>query len=65
MSAKTEHAPFETIVGEALERMRSATAAPSCYEVDRCNGQWVVRRGLTRKNSDSNGVPELTGTNED
>ena len=47
MSAKAETASFETIVTEALARMKDATAATPSYEVDRSNGQWIVRRAST------------------
>ena len=45
MNAKPENASFETIVSEALQKMKDATAAASSYEVDRSSGQWIVRRG--------------------
>ena len=38
---------FETMVTEAFARMKDATAASTSYEVDRSNGQWVVRRKTT------------------
>ncbi len=47
MSAKPETMSFETIVTEALARMKDATAAARFYEVDRSNGQWIVRRAST------------------
>lgn len=47
MSAKAESASFDTIVNDALARMKDATAASPSYEVDRTKGQWVVRRTST------------------
>jgi hypothetical protein len=47
LSAKLENASFESIVSEALAKMRDATAASPLYEVDRANGQWIVRRAST------------------
>jgi len=47
LSAKAETASFETIVTEALARMKDATAATPSYEVDRSTGQWIVRRAST------------------
>ena len=47
MSAKPETISFESIVTEAFARMKDTTAASTSYEVDRSNGQWVVRRKTT------------------
>ena len=44
MSAKSENMSYETIVNEALRRMKDVTAASSSYEVDRSRGQWSIRR---------------------
>lgn len=46
MSTKPD-VSFETIVSEALARMKNAAAASASYEVDRTSGQWVVRRAST------------------
>ena len=47
MSAKPDNVAYETIVNEALARMREAASASLSYEVDRTSGQWVVRRATT------------------
>ena len=47
MSAKPESASFEMVVAEALARMKEATEAGPSYQVDRSNGQWIVRRAAT------------------
>lgn len=66
MSAKSENAPYETIVSEALERMRALTAASPSYEVDRSRGQWSVKRaaGTTEKGFPPDIVAGLTGAHE-
>lgn len=46
MSTKLD-VSFETIVSEALARMKNAAAASVSYEVDRTSGRWVVRRAST------------------
>ena len=45
MNAKTDTAFFETIVNEALAKMKAATLAASSYEVHRSGGQLTIRRG--------------------
>ena len=47
MSAKPDGATFDTIVAEALARMKDATSASPSYQVDRRSGQWIVRRAPT------------------
>ena len=66
MSAKSENAPYETIVSEALERMRALTAVSSSYEVDRSRGQWSVKRAsrTTEVGFPSEIVAVLTAANE-
>ena len=66
MSAKSENAPYETIVSEALERMRELIAASSSYEVDRSRGQWSVKRAsrTTENCFSSDIIAVLTGANE-
>ena len=44
LSGKRESASMDSIVNEALEKMRHITAASPCYEVDRSSAQWTVRR---------------------
>ena len=63
MSAKSENASYETIVSEALGRMKDLTAASSSYEVDRSLGQWSVRRTskTTGKSFPADIVAVLTG----
>jgi hypothetical protein len=65
LSAKPENAPYETIVTEALERMRDLTAAAPSYEVDRSPGQWTVRRALktTEGGYPADILAVLTGAN--
>lgn len=46
MSTKLD-VSFETIVSEALARMKNAASASVSYEVDRTSGRWVVRRAST------------------
>ena len=43
MSAKSENA-FQSVVTEALEKMKNASAGASSYAVHRANGECVVRR---------------------
>lgn len=66
MSAKSENAWFETIVREALEKMRAATSASSSYEVDRSGGQWIVRRAssASEKGFASDIVANLIGVKD-
>ncbi len=66
MSAKSESASYETIVSEALGRMKDLTAASSSYEVDRSRGQWSVRRAsrTTEKSFPADIVAVLTGANQ-
>jgi hypothetical protein len=45
--SKAENQSFESIVNDALERMKQASAAGASYEVDRRHGNWVVRRAST------------------
>jgi hypothetical protein len=40
---------FDAMVTEALARMKDTTAVAHSYEVDRQNGQWIVRRASTTK----------------
>ena len=47
MIPKAETQSFETIVNDALARMKEASAASASYEVDRRHGQWIVRRAST------------------
>ena len=65
MSAKSENAPYENIVSEALGRMRDLTAASSSYEVDRARGQWSVRRAAktTEGGFPADILAVLTGAN--
>ena len=65
MSAKAENAPYETIVSEVLERMRDLTEASPSYEVDRCRGQWSVRRAAktTEGGFPADILAVLTGAN--
>lgn len=46
MGAKSGNAAYETIVSEALGRMRDLTTASSSYQVDRFAGQVSVRRAV-------------------
>jgi hypothetical protein len=57
VNAKPENASFETIVSEALQKMKDATAASSSYEIDRSSGQWIVRRA--RKSGEKASASDL------
>ena len=46
MNPRTENPSFDTIVREALEKMKDATSAAASYQIDRTSGQWTVRRAL-------------------
>lgn len=48
MNAKTDTAFFESIVTEALAKMKAATSGASSYEVHRSSGQLTVRRGAEK-----------------
>lgn len=48
MNGKTDTAFFETIVNEALAKMKAATSAASSYEVHRSGGQLTIRRGADK-----------------
>lgn len=63
MIAKTESPSFDTIVSDALARMKDLTAAAASYEVDRASGQWSVRRASKPgvKDFPSDIVAHLTG----
>ena len=44
MIAKADNPSFDTVVAEALEKMKGLTASSATYEVDRASGLWSVRR---------------------
>ena len=47
MSGKRESVSLESLVYEALARMKEITAGASHYEVDRSSAHWTVRRSST------------------
>jgi hypothetical protein len=62
---KGETVSFESIVNEALARMKDATAATPSYEVDRSSGQWIVRRASsTSAIFAADAVAEVTANTE-
>ena len=60
---KTDSPSFDTIVSDALEKMKNLTAASASYEVDRASGLWSVRRASKTGGADfpSEIVAHLTG----
>ena len=63
MIAKTDNPSFDTVVSEALEKMKDLTASSASYEVDRASGLWSVRRASKTSGTDfpSEIVAHLTG----
>lgn len=47
VTPKAEIVSFDAMISEALGRMKDATLAAASYQVDRSNGQWIVRRAST------------------
>ena len=63
MIAKTDNPSFDTVVADALEKMKDLTASPASYEVDRASGLWSVRRASNATGTDlpAEIVAQLTG----